>query len=62
MDNKVTYALARAMMECGVPTFRFNFRGVGASSGTFEDGRGETDDLAAVVRRAIGGFRARRCG
>lgn len=49
MDNKVTHTLARAMVECGAPAFRFNFRGVGASGGTFDHGRGETDDLAAVV-------------
>ena len=35
MDNKVTHVLARAMMECGAPAFRFNFRGVGASGGIF---------------------------
>jgi hypothetical protein len=49
MDNKVTHTLARAMVECGAPAFRFNFRGVGASSGAFDQGRGEVDDLAAVV-------------
>ena len=49
MDNKVTHVLARSMMECGAPAFRFNFRGVGASAGTFDNGRGEADDLAAVV-------------
>jgi len=49
MDNKVTHTLARAMLECGAPVFRFNFRGVGASAGTFDNGRGETSDLAAVV-------------
>ena len=49
MDNKVTHTLARAMVECGAPVFRFNFRGVGASAGTFDQGRGETGDLAAVV-------------
>src|ERR1044072_5263689 len=49
MDNKVAHVLARSMMECGAPAFRFNFRGVGASGGTFDNGRGETDDLAAVV-------------
>ena len=37
------------MVECGAPAFRFNFRGVGASAGQFDNGRGETDDLAAVV-------------
>jgi uncharacterized protein len=49
MDNKVTHVLARAMNECGAPVFRFNFRGVGASGGQFDNGRGEVDDLAAVV-------------
>lgn len=49
MDNKVAHTLARAMLECGAPAFRFNFRGVGASSGKFDNGRGETDDLVAVV-------------
>ena len=49
MDNKVTHVLARSMMECGAPAFRFNFRGVGASGGAFDNGRGETGDLAAVV-------------
>jgi uncharacterized protein len=49
MDNKVTHTLARAMVECGAPAFRFNFRGVGASAGAFDSGKGEADDLAAVV-------------
>jgi hypothetical protein len=49
MDNKVTHTLARAMNESGAPCFRFNFRGVGASAGSFDNGRGEADDLAAVV-------------
>jgi alpha/beta superfamily hydrolase len=49
MDNKVTHTLARSMMECRAAVLRFNFRGVGASSGVFDNGRGEVDDLAAVV-------------
>jgi len=49
MDNKVVHTLARAMMESGAPAFRFNFRGVGASGGKFDNGRGEADDLVAVV-------------
>jgi uncharacterized protein len=49
MDNKVTHTLARAMVECGAPAFRFNFRGVGASAGSFDYGKGEVDDLAAVI-------------
>jgi alpha/beta superfamily hydrolase len=60
MDNKVAHVLARCMNECGAPAFRFNFRGVGASAGSFDDGRGESDDLAAVVaegRRRFPGAR-----
>ncbi|HUR57756.1 MAG TPA: hypothetical protein VM029_08600, partial [Opitutaceae bacterium] len=49
MDNKVAHTLARAMIECGAPAFRFNFRSVGASGGKFDNGRGEADDLSAVV-------------
>lgn len=49
MQNKVVHTLARAMQELGAATVRFNFRGVGASGGAFDNGRGEADDLAAVV-------------
>ena len=49
MDNKVVTTLARALQECGIPTVRFNFRGVGASSGSYDEGRGETADAAAVA-------------
>ena len=60
MDNKVTHTLARAMNECGAPAFRFNFRGVGASGGAFDNGRGETDDLVAVVAEGRRRFPAAR--
>jgi alpha/beta superfamily hydrolase len=49
MDNKVVTTLARALQECGIPTVRFNFRGVGASGGTYDEGKGETADAAAVA-------------
>jgi alpha/beta superfamily hydrolase len=49
MHNKVVTMAARALRECGADTVRFNFRGVGASEGTFDDGVGELDDLRAVV-------------
>jgi alpha/beta superfamily hydrolase len=49
LDNKVVYSLARAFHDLGVPTIRFNFRGVGKSAGSFADGIGETDDALAVV-------------
>ncbi|RZA22389.1 MAG: alpha/beta fold hydrolase [Lysobacteraceae bacterium] len=49
MHNKVVTMSARALRECGVSTLRFNFRGVGQSEGTFDDGDGELDDLRAVA-------------
>ena len=49
MHNKVVTMLARSLGELGLPTVRFNFRGVGASAGEYADGIGERDDLAAVV-------------
>ena len=49
MDNKVVTTLARALQECAIATVRFNFRGVGASAGAYDEGRGETDDAAAVA-------------
>ena len=52
LDNKVVQTLARAFTQCGWTAVRFNFRGVGGSAGTHDDGRGELDDLLAVVRHA----------
>lgn len=49
MHNKVVTMGCRALRELGVTTLRFNFRGVGASAGTFDEGRGELADLQAVV-------------
>jgi len=49
LDNKVVYTLARAFVELGVPAIRFNFRGVGHSAGSYDDGRGETEDVLAVI-------------
>ena len=49
MHNKVVHTLARALQEQGMPTLRFNFRGVGASAGAYDDGRGETEDALAVI-------------
>lgn len=48
MNNKVVHTAARALQEAGYATLRFNFRGVGASPGVFDDGRGETDDALAA--------------
>jgi alpha/beta superfamily hydrolase len=63
MDNKVVQTLARAFVSCGWTAVRFNFRGVGASEGAHDEGRGERDDMLAVVEQlapegplAIAGF------
>jgi alpha/beta superfamily hydrolase len=52
LDNKVAQTLARAFVELGYTAWRPNFRGVGASEGTHDEGRGEVEDLAAVLRHA----------
>ncbi|HSV78426.1 MAG TPA: alpha/beta hydrolase [Ramlibacter sp.] len=49
MDNKVVQTLARAFVQCGWTALRFNFRGVGASEGSYDEGRGELQDLLAVA-------------
>jgi alpha/beta superfamily hydrolase len=49
LDNKVTQTLAKTFFALGYAGVRFNFRGVGASEGTFDDGIGETDDALAVL-------------
>jgi uncharacterized protein len=49
LDNKVVWTLARAFEELGAPAVRFNFRGVGASTGGYDAGGGETADALAVI-------------
>lgn len=51
MDNKVVQTLARAFVQSGWTAVRFNFRGVGTSAGSHDDGRGELEDLLAVVEQ-----------
>jgi len=55
LDNKVAQTLARALAELGYVAWRPNFRGVGASEGRHDEGRGEVADLAAVLAHARGG-------
>lgn len=55
--NKVAYTLARTFVGLGYAAFRPNFRGVGETAGVHDEGRGETDDLLAVLEEA-----KRRCG
>jgi uncharacterized protein len=54
MDNKVVQTLARAFVQCGWTAVRFNFRGVGASQGSYDEGRGEGEDFLQVVRELAG--------
>jgi Predicted hydrolase of the alpha/beta superfamily len=49
MTNKVVHTLAAAANHCGLVALRFNFRGVGASDGAFDEGRGETEDALAAT-------------
>ena len=49
LDNKVVQTLARAFVDLGYSAWRPNFRGVGASEGSHDEGRGEVEDLAAVI-------------
>src|SRR5258708_973903 len=45
MHNKVVFRIAQALGELDMPTLRFNYRGVGRSTGSFDEGRGEADDV-----------------
>jgi alpha/beta superfamily hydrolase len=49
MQNKVVQTMARAFVQCGWQAVRFNFRGVGASAGAYDEGRGEAEDMLALV-------------
>lgn len=62
LDNKVVQTLARAFVELGYTAWRPNFRGAGESEGRHDEGRGEVEDLAAVLahtgaaNRVLAGF------
>ena len=66
MTNKVAYTLARAANLAGANALRFNFRGVGQSAGSYDEGRGELQDTLAAIdwvrtelsprRLLLGGF------
>ena len=56
MHDGVVAAISDAFLCQGVDTCRFNFRGVGQSAGTFDQGRGEVDDLLTVIEWASDGY------
>lgn len=49
MHNSVVETISRAYEEKGFTTLRFNFRGVGASQGKYDHGRGERTDVKAAI-------------
>src|SRR5262245_38077704 len=49
MHTKVVYQAAKALSRIGCAVLRFNFRGAGASAGTFSNGPGEMDDFRAAL-------------
>ena len=66
MHTKAVFRIAQALVDLGFPTLRFNFRGVGRSTGSYDHGRGEREDVRAAldyladlfpgVLLALGGF------
>jgi alpha/beta superfamily hydrolase len=49
MHTKVVFQSAKALSRIGCTVLRFNFRGVGLSAGTWDEGRGELDDYRAAI-------------
>lgn len=63
MQHKVVQTMARACVQAGWHSIRFQFRGVGQSDGTHDYGKGEVDDMRAVIEQTatqdaliVGGF------
>jgi len=54
MDNNVVEAALDAMWQLQMATVRFNFRGVGASTGSYDAGQGEAEDAKAAMRFILG--------
>ncbi|HEU0027979.1 MAG TPA: alpha/beta family hydrolase [Ktedonobacterales bacterium] len=56
MHNKVVFRVAQALVDLGMPALRFNFRGVGRSTGAWDEGRGEADDVRAALDALAGRY------
>jgi len=56
MDNKVVYTLFNSLLELGFITVKFNFRGIGKSEGTYDNGIGEVEDVISVIETIRGQF------
>lgn len=56
MENKVVHTLCRSFTDLGAAALRFNFRGVGSSEGSHDDGEGEVEDALAVLTWARSHF------
>ncbi len=50
MNNKVVTTLVRVFKELGIPSLRFNFRGVGQSAGVYDSGVGESQDMIQIAQ------------
>lgn len=63
MQHKVVQTMAHACVEAGWISIRFQFRGIGRSAGTYDNGNGEADDMHTIIEHAaaqgalvLGGF------
>ncbi len=56
MHTKAVFRIAQALVDLGFPTLRFNFRGVGRSTGSYDYGRGEREDVRAALDYLAGVF------
>lgn len=54
MHTKVVFRIAQTLADLGIPTLRFNFRGVGRSTGFYDDGTGESEDVHAALDALAG--------
>src|SRR3989442_15831499 len=65
MHNKVVFRAAAALNDAGLATLRINFRGVGQSTGTHDEGYGERDDVRAGLEYLVENYKDQRvtlCG